>query len=129
MTILPDFLEFISRLKVPVIIVTDLTAHIQHRKIAMLNLDPFIHSLITSEEAGIEKPNQKIFELATKKLNLDYKDFFFIGDNFRKDIEGPSKLGIDSYWFTPNSSLESLTKKEFYFQFSNFNHLLHLTQG
>ncbi len=79
-------------------IVTDLTAHIQFRKIKKLELEKYIDKIVTSEEAGIEKPDSKIFHLALKKLKLTTDDVCMIGDNFEKDILGATKLGIKAFW-------------------------------
>ncbi len=78
--------------------VTDLTAHIQHRKIAKLDLAKYTNYIVTSEESGCEKPSQTIFKLALEKLNLDSSEVCMIGDNFEKDILGASKLCIQSLW-------------------------------
>lgn len=78
--------------------VTDLTAHIQHRKIEKLNLAKYENFIVTSEEAGCEKPNKKIFKIALDKLNLDPNSVCVIGDNFEKDIIGAKNLNLQSIW-------------------------------
>jgi HAD superfamily hydrolase (TIGR01549 family) len=78
--------------------VTDLTAHIQHRKITRLDLAKYLNHLVTSEEAGCEKPDQNIFKLALEKLNLEVNEVCMIGDNFNKDIIGANNLSIQSIW-------------------------------
>ncbi len=84
----------------PICLLTDLTAHIQHRKVAKLGLDKWANSIVTSEEAGCEKPHPFMFQLALKKLNLQASEVCMIGDSFKKDIEGAVSLGINSYWLT-----------------------------
>jgi putative hydrolase of the HAD superfamily len=85
----------------PICLVTDLTAHIQHRKVARLNLSHWADHIVTSEEAGCEKPHPFMFQLAMQKLNLNANEVCMIGDNFKKDIEGATRLGIHSYWLCP----------------------------
>ena len=42
---------------IPICCVTDLTAQIQFRKVLNLNLENMIKYIVTSEEVGVEKPN------------------------------------------------------------------------
>ena len=62
-------------------IITDLTAHIQYRKIAKLGLQDYIDHIVTSEEAGIEKPGRRIFELMLQKMELQPEEVLMVGDN------------------------------------------------
>lgn len=48
---------------------TDLTAYIQHRKLRKLGLSSYVDALVTSEEAGIEKPSEVIYSLMLEKLH------------------------------------------------------------
>ena len=55
-----ELLNRLHRRHVRTAIVTDMTAHIQHRKIAALGFAGVLDAMVTSEEAGVEKPNPKI---------------------------------------------------------------------
>ena len=92
-----QFLIQLKRLSIPSCIVTDLTAQIQMRKWEKLGLSQYVNFLVTSEEAGVEKPDPKIFKLALSKLNLNASEVIMIGDNEEKDIAGAKQLGIKSY--------------------------------
>lgn len=91
-----EFLELNSN--VPICLVTDLTAHIQHRKIRCLCIQEHINFVVSSEEAGKEKPYPRIFNMALDKLGLHSEEVIMIGDNFKKDILGANLLGIKSFW-------------------------------
>lgn len=92
-------------------LVTDLTADIQHRKIHKLKLEKYCDKLVTSEEAGHEKPHPYIFSLALQKLDLKASQVCMIGDNFNKDILGSVALGIKSIWFNHESNKEHYNDK------------------
>ena len=62
------------------------------------NKPKYLNHLVTSEEAGCEKPGQNIFRLALEKLNLEANEVCMIGDNFDKDIIGASNVSIQSIW-------------------------------
>lgn len=88
-------------------LVTDLTAEIQHQKIRKLKLEKYCDKLVTSEEAGHEKPHPYIFNLALQKLDLKANQVCMIGDNYNKDILGSVALGIQSIWFNHEGNIEN----------------------
>ena len=86
-----QFLHEAKLLGIPTCIVTDLTTSIQFRKLIFLELEREFNFVVTSEEAGFDKPSEKPFLLALKKLGLKGELAWFIGDNSAKDIEGAKK--------------------------------------
>lgn len=92
-------------------LITDQTADIQFQKVKKLKLERYIQLMVTSEEAGIEKPDPKVFRIALKKLNLKTHEVVMIGDDFKKDILGASRLGMQSVWFNANKSREKYSKR------------------
>ena len=94
--------EFISKLKnsgFKIAVCTDMTAHIQYRKLRKLGLENLIDFMVTSEETGLEKPASIMFELALAKLETKPEETIYFGDSLERDIEGASKVGITPYWF------------------------------
>ncbi|SFC17313.1 putative hydrolase of the HAD superfamily [Flexibacter flexilis DSM 6793] len=90
------FLEKCKQSGVPVCLITDLTAQIQLRKLTHWNLAPYISFVVSSEEAGVEKPHPHIFELALAKLKILPQQALMIGDSEKKDIAGAKVLGIST---------------------------------
>lgn len=90
-----EFLEECQKNRIEICVITDLTVGIQIRKILKLKINNFIDFLVTSEEAGVEKPHPYIFKLCLEKLNLKANEVIVIGDNFKKDIMGAELLGIN----------------------------------
>ncbi len=79
---------------------TDMTAVMQYRKIRRLGLPEYLDAVVTSEEAGAEKPDCRMFELTLEKLGTAPEEAVMIGDNFRKDVEGARQAGIRAIWKT-----------------------------
>jgi len=92
-----DFLQEAKNKGIKMCIVTDLTAQIQMRKWLKLDLGRYIDYLVTSEEAGIEKPGRYMFELALEKLGVKAEECVMIGDSEEKDIKGAEAMGIKAY--------------------------------
>lgn len=105
-----QFLDSVKHL--PIAIVTDLSAAIQFRKLAKLNLDGYFQTIVTSEEAGVEKPHPRIFEKALAKLALNANRACMIGDDFKKDIRGAAGLGIRAFWFSDGNARPELSADE-----------------
>ena len=94
-----ELLDYCKKKKMKIGICTDLTAHIQHRKIRKLGLSEWIDEIVTSEEAGAEKPNEKIYQMILKKLKTSPENTIFVGDDLEKDVKGPIKAGMKAIWF------------------------------
>jgi putative hydrolase of the HAD superfamily len=84
----PELLDDIRLLGIPTAIVTDLTAQIQFRKIVYFGLDSFFSHVVTSEEAGFDKPHPSPFRIALDKLRAPGEQTWMIGDNPDNDIRG-----------------------------------------
>ena len=104
--------ELLEKYKDNICLVTDLTAHIQYRKIEKLRLEKYCNQIVTSEEAGKEKPHPYMFMLALQKLNLQTNEVCMIGDSFKKDIFGASNLGIQSIWLNSEEKIEVYDTKK-----------------
>ena len=101
----PDMLKQLKAIGIRTAICTDMTAHIQYRKIRQLGLADDIEMLVTSEEIGEEKPSPLMFQRSLKKLGLKPKDAAYIGDSFERDIKGASACGLHAIWFVGNREI------------------------
>jgi len=81
-------LDDIRLLGIPTAIVTDLTAQIQFRKIVYFGLDNYFDYIVTSEEAGFDKPHKAPFQIALQKMRPKGDCIWMIGDNPVNDIRG-----------------------------------------
>lgn len=73
----------------------------QQEKLTQCALDEHIDLLIVSEEAGISKPDPRIFEIALTRLAAAPGEALMIGDSWAADIEGARAAGIPAIWFNP----------------------------
>ncbi|MDP1955343.1 MAG: HAD family hydrolase [Polaromonas sp.] len=83
-----ELLDDIRLLGIPTAIVTDLTAQIQFRKVVYFGLDHYFDYIVTSEEAGFDKPHEAPFQIALEKMRPAGDCVWMIGDNPVNDIRG-----------------------------------------
>lgn len=121
-----EFLEFNKHKKI--CLLTDLTAHIQHRKIEMLNLHKYADYLVTSEEVGIEKPHPYMFMSALNKMGLMAHEVIMVGDSYKKDILGAKRQGIQAFWFNSNGGVNA-PECDNIFEFNSFTKLNEVLNG
>lgn len=93
------FMEQLKKSKIMIGILTDLTAHIQHKKLAHMGLSEYVDIMVTSEEAGREKPSEAVFELIIKKSGVLPWELLMIGDSYEKDIKGAENVGMNAMLF------------------------------
>jgi len=81
-------------------IITDGRPEGQWNKIYALDLKNYIdHIIVTDELGGVEfrKPNPKAYMLMKEKLEVEYNEMVYVGDNPAKDFIAPKALGMNSY--------------------------------
>ncbi len=74
--------------------VTNFTTQCQMNKLEKLGLENIADFLVTSEEAGADKPSQKPFVLALEKLMVASADTCVIGDDWQNDLSPALTLGM-----------------------------------
>lgn len=113
MVLYPYVIPLLNELKhreIKIALLTDLTAHIQHRKIMCLGLESYVDALVTSEEAGKEKPAKEAFALIMNKVGVAYDEMLIIGDDSKKDIKGAENVGMHGILFRKelSNSMDSI---------------------
>jgi putative hydrolase of the HAD superfamily len=62
--------------------------------LAELDLAEFFAFILPSAEAGVEKPDGRIFSLALQRLGLGPQEVVHIGDKYKADVVGARAAGI-----------------------------------
>ncbi|WP_372767577.1 YjjG family noncanonical pyrimidine nucleotidase [Lutibacter sp.] len=76
-------------------IITNGFNEVQSKKIKNSGLNKYFDKIITSEDAGVKKPNRVIFEYALALTNAVSEESMMIGDNWEADIMGAKDAGFD----------------------------------
>ncbi|MER2261044.1 MAG: YjjG family noncanonical pyrimidine nucleotidase [Psychrobacillus sp.] len=101
----------------------------QHARIKGSPLKDVFEAIITSEEAGYQKPQPAIFEYTFKKLGITKKSkVLMVGDSLTSDIQGGNQFGIDTCWFNP-SQKENTTAILPTYEIENWSQLNGIVSG
>jgi HAD superfamily hydrolase (TIGR01549 family) len=73
----------------------------QRDKLEYCGLAPYVDVLMVSEEAGVSKPDPRIFQMTLERLGVTAADAVMFGDSWAADVIGASRAGIRGVWFNP----------------------------
>jgi putative hydrolase of the HAD superfamily len=72
----------------------------QEQMIRKTGLDQYLAGWVISEEAGVSKPNPRIFSIAAQRAGMSLAGAWIIGDGPETDIGGAAAMGLRSVWLT-----------------------------
>lgn len=104
-----ETLEYLKSKGYRLFLLTNGFVEVQKVKIRDSKLESFFERMITSEEAGYQKPHEKIFEFALQIVKAEKADCLMIGDDLESDIEGAQNFGIDTVFFNPAGLIRDAT--------------------
>jgi len=90
---------------VPVIIVTNGIAKVQHGRMERSEVRHYIRGMVISEEVGAAKPDPKMIEVAMEMAGVtDKSRALMLGDSLSSDIAAAANAGVDACWYNPNGA-------------------------
>jgi len=77
-------------------LMTDGNVEVQRNKVKALKIGDFFDCIVFSDEYGVEKrkPNPLPYQKAIKRLKIEPKEAFYVGDNPYKDFITAKKMGM-----------------------------------
>lgn len=81
----------------------------QRNKLKVLDIDNYFEYIVVTDELGREfwKPHSKPYEIIKNKLNLDYENMVYVGDNVSKDFVTANKLGMSTVFINREDGVYS----------------------
>jgi putative hydrolase of the HAD superfamily len=76
---------------------------VQFSKLKNSGMDRYFTNIITSEEAGVKKPDPAIFQYALRKTGALAQESIMIGDDLEVDIGGAREIGMDQLFVNHNA--------------------------
>lgn len=64
------------------------------RILSWLGLPKLVDTITYSQEAGVEKPDPRIFQIALKRTKANSKEALHVGDRYDADVVGARAAGI-----------------------------------
>lgn len=92
-----ELLRYLS-LKYRLYVITNGFEEVQFSKLKNSGMGHFFTNIITSEEAGVKKPEKAIFDYALRKTGAVAGESIMIGDDLEVDIRGAREAGIDQIY-------------------------------
>ena len=97
------------------IITNTVTSREEHVRTALRKIDveKYFNVMITSVDVGHEKPDERIFMTALRKLKVKPKDAVMVGNRISADIVGGNRMGMKTILFKWNKRYpEKITSSE-----------------
>jgi HAD superfamily hydrolase (TIGR01549 family) len=104
---LEETLDGLGDAGVAVGVATNLSTAIQLRKLRTLGIGDRIDALVTSEEAGREKPGSVMFTLPLARLGCPPDEAVYVGDDPAADVAGANAVGLETVLFNETVALDA----------------------
>ncbi len=86
----------------PVIIVTNGIAKVQHGRMDGSEVRHFIRGMVISEEVGAAKPDPKMILIGMEMAQVaDRRRALVLGDSLSSDMAAAANAGVDACWYNP----------------------------
>ena len=121
-------LQALRRRRVPTAIVTNGFSVVQRRRLALSGLAPYLDAVVISEEAGVQKPDPALVELALSGLGCKEKSqAVLVGDSLSSDMAAARNAGIAGVWYNPRR--QERPKGAPFYEITDLNTLLTLIRS
>ena len=94
-----DVLNYLKNKDYELHIISNGFYEVTHRKVQHSGLSPFFESITSADDAGVRKPNPKIFQHALNQAKAEKKESILIGDDWIADIKGAQNFGMEVIFF------------------------------
>lgn len=84
-----DFIKELKKRGIRIGIGTDMTAYIQYKKLEALGVAPYVDFIVTSEEAGVEKPHPHFLNFVCRRQMLRLMNVHLSGTALQKMLKVP----------------------------------------
>lgn len=91
---------------VPVIIVTNGIAKVQHNRMDGSEVRHYIRGMVISEEVGAAKPDPKMLEVGMEMAGVTDKGrVLMLGDSLSSDMAAAANAQVDACWYNPKKNV------------------------
>ncbi|WP_456272677.1 HAD family hydrolase [Bacillus sp. AK031] len=99
-------LPFIREAGFKVGMITNGMTDVQNNTIDALGIRPHFDCIIISEEAGMKKPDPRIFIMAAEALGVSPSDCLYVGDHYENDVAAARQAGMKAAWLVVDEAVQ-----------------------
>ena len=96
-----EVLEYVKQ-KYRIGLVTNGSVESQSEKINHTDLARHFEMILIPAELGLQKPDERVFLEACRRMDAKPEECIFIGDGLKTDIIGSSSVGMKTIWVHPD---------------------------
>ena len=107
-------------------VVSNGTAYVQDRRIAISGIAKYFKDIFISEHIGFDKPSKEYFDACFERIpNLEKDKSIIVGDSLTSDIRGGINAGLKTCWYNPEGNTNDKNLKIDY-EIKSLNEIKHI---
>ena len=100
----PELLKILKQKNFKLAILSNGTPTLLNKLVKINNLENIFDDIFSIEEVGIYKPDSKVYDIPTKKYQIEKNEIAFLSAN-TWDVSGGGNYGFHSIWVNRNRSV------------------------
>ena len=100
----PETLKALKEKKFKLAILSNGTPSLLNELVKSNNLENLFDDIFSIEEVGVYKPNSKVYDIPTKKYQIQKNEIAFLSAN-TWDVSGGGNYGYNSIWVNRNNNI------------------------
>ena len=100
----PGAVDLLARLRAAgrkTALITNGFAETHREKVALLGLEGSFDTVVFADQAGLIKPDPRIFLHACEQIGVAPSDGVMVGDRYERDVRGAAEAGLATVWLNP----------------------------
>lgn len=90
-------------------ILTNGSQTLQEEKLCAIGLQWMVPHLVTSERAGVPKPDPQIYQWALQQTGHNPENVLMVGDSLENDVAGALRCGLNAMLYAPDFGQEMVS--------------------
>ena len=105
--------------------VTNGFSYVQHRRLQLSGLLPYLDAVVVSQDLGLQKPDPALVDLALDRLGCrDRTKALLVGDSLSSDMAAANNAGVCGVWYNPRR--KPRPQGQPFYEITRLSTLLHL---
>lgn len=119
-------LEALKSKNIKLGIITNGAHNLQYKKIELLGIEKYFDEIIISGDYRTNKPDVKLFNIMTNRLNINPQKALFVGDHPVNDINGARNAGYKTVWLNATGNRNCFNVPRADYEINALNEILNI---